>query len=52
MSGAYTVEWWQEVMVEAVETATRHEAFGLGPTDASLLAARLENRKIVHLRDA
>ena len=51
VSGAYIVEWWREAMFETVETARRHEAFGLGLADASLLvlAARLETTRIATL---
>ena len=50
-SGAYLVEWWQEAMFETVEVARKHQALGIGLTDASLLtlAARLETTRIATL---
>jgi predicted nucleic acid-binding protein len=47
-AGAYTVEWWPQAAIEAVDVAERYADLGLGLTDASLvaLAARLGTERI------
>jgi predicted nucleic acid-binding protein len=48
-SGAYTVRWWADAMLETIAIARRHPEIGL--TDASLvaLAARLRTDRIATL---